>query len=459
MPPSAPQKSYITQDHVKLVDPLPQPAINQSTGLTCPKCPAQLKYVQPFVRSRTQAQLAHLIAWRCPSKTHKLYFCNLTRSLLLEDIKKCNLHSNSSRPDMNMNNLLNPTGGTQPRQNQASSTSCPGLPNSEIGPKHREGIPKNVKCTYQLCLSCCNQLHKSHPESHCVIPGHRSDLTQTTSSKPRPNVIENFVPYRSAQPLQSSQANREITALASSSVLEQIHRNQVDHKIKSIRMSEAETRASRTVIVEFWTSASNRLISQFEAKNWPLCALSESPTLQSQGESTGLSTWNTKLWIWMANLKSWVNTPLDFVVQYPKQPRKIDEPLETSLKNWPGDSMLQDALNWYNSVRPTLDHKAAWISQFGKVWLAGKTSIYRHYKFIEIVTPAKLDEILRKQPATSLRQARKLHPKEWQVARSDNKHQDDEDSTGLSSRPLKRFKTEVPQASHIESDSEIEIVH
>ncbi|KAH9820231.1 hypothetical protein DFH28DRAFT_924721 [Melampsora americana] len=45
---SVPWKSYITQFHVKLVDPLPEPAISRFTGLTCPKCPLQLKLCQHY---------------------------------------------------------------------------------------------------------------------------------------------------------------------------------------------------------------------------------------------------------------------------------------------------------------------------------------------------------------------------------------------------------------------------
>ncbi|KAH9817070.1 hypothetical protein DFH28DRAFT_1156820 [Melampsora americana] len=458
MPPSAPQKSYITQFHDKLVVPLPQPTFNQSTGLTCLECPSQLKYVQPYIRSRTQDQLPHLIAWRCPSKTHN-YFFNLTRSLLLEDIQHCNLYSERSQPAMNLNNLLNPTGGTQPKQTLALATSRPGLPNSDFDPKHREEILKNGKCTYQLCLSCCNQLQKVNLNTHCGLPGHCSVSTQTSTSKPQPLAIQNFLPQDLSQSLQSSQANCKIAALVSKLVLEQIHCNQIDQKIMSIRKTEAATQAACTVILEFWTSELKSLISQFEAKNWPLCTLSKSPTIQPQGESTGLNTWKTKLWIWMANLKSWVTTPLDFAVKYPKQPQRIDEAVKKPLENWPGSSTHQDALSWYNAIGPTSDYKAAWDSQFEKVWLAGKTSIYWHYRFIKLVNPIKLTEILQRHPHFSLLQARKLYPKEWQASQSDNKRTNN-DRIIQSSQAAKRLKPEAPQKESglTDSNSDIEFV-
>ncbi|KAH9824421.1 hypothetical protein DFH28DRAFT_879342 [Melampsora americana] len=46
-------------------------------------------------------------------------------------------------------------------------------------------------------------------------------------------------------------------------------------------------------------------MSQFEAKNWPLCALNECLTFVSQGALTGDADWVKKVWIWMPRLKTW----------------------------------------------------------------------------------------------------------------------------------------------------------
>ncbi|KAH9810638.1 hypothetical protein DFH28DRAFT_902513 [Melampsora americana] len=46
-------------------------------------------------------------------------------------------------------------------------------------------------------------------------------------------------------------------------------------------------------------------MSQFEAKNWPWCALNECLTFVLQGALTGDADWDKKVWIWMPRLKTW----------------------------------------------------------------------------------------------------------------------------------------------------------
>ncbi|EGG10076.1 uncharacterized protein MELLADRAFT_103429 [Melampsora larici-populina 98AG31] len=46
-------------------------------------------------------------------------------------------------------------------------------------------------------------------------------------------------------------------------------------------------------------------MSQFEAKNWPSCALNECLTFISQGALTGDANWDKKVWIWLSQLKAW----------------------------------------------------------------------------------------------------------------------------------------------------------
>ncbi|KAA1078145.1 hypothetical protein PGT21_029383 [Puccinia graminis f. sp. tritici] len=345
---STPAKTYITDRHRLRIHPLPPPIIGHLTGLTCPECPinstSQLRYHPPRFANPAN------INWQChqPASNHrngKAYIRTLNLEHLINNIRAVNAGARPPPPPGSLSGLLNMSNESPDHLNiKIKGKLCPGYL-GKTGPTHHSSIKSNMKCSHNLCLSCCQMGQRVHHltcnfKGHLYAPpssGNDSGQTPAVSGCPpftQPSgLIEYSEQLQIPQPsgsnpsshkqIQSAQADRTVTSTLTPSQLLEYHQNLQAVELLAKSREAAKRVAVRTIWIELWTKPGSSTMINAEAPHWPLFSLQESQIVLDRCRKASSDDWESEIQVWNMEQFRWISLAPTCTSTYPLIPRKL----------------------------------------------------------------------------------------------------------------------------------------